>query len=482
MSGVDVSVVIPVYNGEKLIGEAIRSVLRQTHANFEIIVVDDGSTDGTAQVVAAVRDPRLRQLAHDRNRGILAARNTGIRAARAEILAFLDHDDLFHADKLRAHVQLLSRDRPEVGFSYNARFELNPGTDTIREMWLPPAPLPFADCVLGFPVSPSDMVIRKRWLDTAGLWEETHGLFGGEMILTGRLHLAGCAFARIDRALNSRRHHAGRVFADLAGNCQMELDAQQRIFADSRCPPEIAALRDRAWSSTYLVWAMQALIQDEAPLGRRLIREAVRLNSALLTGTPSPLLDSLINRSLADETIDHEAVLARLFAALPPEIGQFERCHPWATARGHLLKAMRATLWERPEDARRHLAEARRWRARVDDALLRKLAAHLLDYEVVFGRAAARLAVARCTRGLATVAGWAAGRRLRAAYWAGRAFSGYHDGAYSTVPWSVLRAWANEPREIANRGFHAILLRSLARCARRSARHAMTASGVAAAE
>ena len=88
-----VSVVIPAYNRAGTIRAAVESVLRQTFADIEVLVVDDASTDGTRTAAEAVADPRVRVLAHDRNRGASAARNTGIREARAAWVAFQDSDD-----------------------------------------------------------------------------------------------------------------------------------------------------------------------------------------------------------------------------------------------------------------------------------------------------------------------------------------------------------------------------------------------------
>lgn len=88
-----VSVILPTYNRAYCISPAIESVLRQTHTNLELIIVDDCSTDNTTQILGEIDDPRLRVIRHEHNRGAAAARNTGIAAARGELIAFQDSDD-----------------------------------------------------------------------------------------------------------------------------------------------------------------------------------------------------------------------------------------------------------------------------------------------------------------------------------------------------------------------------------------------------
>ncbi|OQW96400.1 MAG: hypothetical protein BWK77_04870 [Verrucomicrobia bacterium A1] len=95
-----VSVVIPTYNRASFIRGAIESVLTQTYGDLELLVVDDGSTDDTPAVVAAIRDARLRYIRCDTNEGAAAARNRGIREARGEYVAFQDSDDVWLAGKL----------------------------------------------------------------------------------------------------------------------------------------------------------------------------------------------------------------------------------------------------------------------------------------------------------------------------------------------------------------------------------------------
>jgi glycosyltransferase involved in cell wall biosynthesis len=92
-AGPRVSVVIPTYNRAHMLGRAIRSVLAQTLRDLELIVVDDGSTDDTARVVAATADPRVRSMRLERNGGLSRARNAGVAASRAAWVAFLDDDD-----------------------------------------------------------------------------------------------------------------------------------------------------------------------------------------------------------------------------------------------------------------------------------------------------------------------------------------------------------------------------------------------------
>ena len=114
-----VSVILPTYNRRGLISRSIRSVLRQTYGDFELIVVDDGSTDGTAAVLRNYRDPRIRIFRHLRNKGAGAARNTGIRQARGDYFAFQDSDDEWLPEKLAKHIAVFSNRGFKGGVVYS---------------------------------------------------------------------------------------------------------------------------------------------------------------------------------------------------------------------------------------------------------------------------------------------------------------------------------------------------------------------------
>lgn len=103
------SVIIPVYNREDTIHRAITSVLDQTYTNFELIVVNDGSTDNTLEVVRSFTDERLKILTQEENRGANAARNLGIKVSSGKYISFLDSDDKFHEDYLKEVIQKLKK-------------------------------------------------------------------------------------------------------------------------------------------------------------------------------------------------------------------------------------------------------------------------------------------------------------------------------------------------------------------------------------
>ncbi|HEV3470614.1 MAG TPA: glycosyltransferase [Pyrinomonadaceae bacterium] len=131
-----VSVIVPTYNYARFIGEMIESLLRQTYARWECVIVDDGSADDTQEVVArfAASDRRIRYFRQE-NRGQPGALNTGLRLAAGDYVQFLDADDLLGPRKLEAHVECLRR-RPDVDIVYGAtRFFVTREGEAPPEAW-----------------------------------------------------------------------------------------------------------------------------------------------------------------------------------------------------------------------------------------------------------------------------------------------------------------------------------------------------------
>jgi len=114
-----VAVVIPVYNAESTLAHTVESVTNQTHRNLEILLVDDGSTDASPEIAQrlAEQDARIRVI-RQANQGVAATRNNGARAAKADYIAFLDNDDLWHPTKIEKQLAILIERGPDYGFVY----------------------------------------------------------------------------------------------------------------------------------------------------------------------------------------------------------------------------------------------------------------------------------------------------------------------------------------------------------------------------
>ncbi len=451
MSHPKVSVVIPTYGGAAHLGEAIQSVLHQTWQNFELIVVNDASPDNTDEVMARFRDARIRYLRHETNRGVALARKTGILASRGEIIAHLDQDDLYHPDKLRLHVEFLDR-HPQIGFTYNSRFELYPSSGAIREILRPSPNLTLEDFALAFPLAPSVWVQRREWATREEIWQEPF-YRGREIVICGRLYMAGCKFAMIDRALNYRRYHKNRSVKNLARQCEAERACQQIIFDDPRCPPEVRALRDIAASNIYAMWMYVAYLQGEYETAQEFLLQAVRLNPSLLEGTPPHLLNDLVIDGIDDEGESLEDLLRRMFENLPPELNSLQRWYGWAVTRGYLMQGIRAEIWNRPAEADMYFSHVSSAALQLDEAFMQWLACHLLAYEAEYGLQAALQVLRRIVSRLEKLGAASMHRALRLEFFTARAFDAQQWKQKHRILSSVMHIIASQPSRLwRNRG------------------------------
>lgn len=114
-----ISVILPTYNRAHILKRSVESVLAQTYKNFELIIVDDGSTDNTKELVNSFSDPRLRYIKHEKNLGLAASRNTGIKEARGKLIANQDSDDIWFPQKLEKEIAAFRDADADVGIVYS---------------------------------------------------------------------------------------------------------------------------------------------------------------------------------------------------------------------------------------------------------------------------------------------------------------------------------------------------------------------------
>ncbi len=173
-----VSVVIPTYNRKDLLGDAIDSVLHQTYADFEIIVVDHGSTDGSYEWVSKTYGNAVRAIRLDYCPLPACPRNHGIQAAQGDYIAFLDSDDLWLPQKLALQVQALES-HPELGWSYGKAERFGPGVqEGAPEIgwWQLRSGHILPDLLMNSFIPCCTVVVRKSCFSIAGVFDETPGL------------------------------------------------------------------------------------------------------------------------------------------------------------------------------------------------------------------------------------------------------------------------------------------------------------------
>jgi len=169
-----ISVIIPTYNRAHLLSRAVLSVLNQTYKDFEIIVVDDASTDNTYEVVKSFNDPRIKYIHHEQNKGSAAARNTGIKSARGEYIAFQDSDDEWLPEKLNKQMEIFNRASPQVGVVYSGFYHIDGG----NRKYVPdyntqiPEGNIFEELLKKNYVGTPAAIIRKVCFEKVGMFEE----------------------------------------------------------------------------------------------------------------------------------------------------------------------------------------------------------------------------------------------------------------------------------------------------------------------
>lgn len=256
-----VSVVIPAYNRAHLIGRAIASVLAQTYQRFEILVVDDASSDPLPEALAATADPRLRCVVHPRNRGAAAARNTGIAAAQGEFVAFLDSDDTWYPEKLAYQVSAMRDQPPDVAGHVCAYDCIKDGYSPrrIAPNWLTQ---PFRRAVLfGCTCGPGTTLLCRRavFAEIGPLDEELRRLEDWDWLL--RLAAKGYRLLASSRVLARVEVGSGAARADVEAALRRigarhqpatanEGMSAQRIFeASLHLETAAAAFGDKAYAS-----------------------------------------------------------------------------------------------------------------------------------------------------------------------------------------------------------------------------------------
>jgi hypothetical protein len=245
------TVVIPTYNRADLLGEAIDSVLAQEWPELELLVVDDGSTDETPEVLAGYGD-RVRVIRQE-NAGESAARNTGIHAATHELVALLDSDDYWLPGKLERQLALFSQDpAPDVTFTAYTRIgDVAEEEDIVLDHWEGTQEDALEQLLLGCRINTSTALGRRSAFIDAGLYD-TSLRCAQDYDLWLRIAARGYRTAYVPEPLATYRIHPGAVSLDPELVNKSTERVLQRVFDSGTLPEAFQGRRDFFMARRYL--------------------------------------------------------------------------------------------------------------------------------------------------------------------------------------------------------------------------------------
>lgn len=299
-----VSVVVPVYNVELYISQTIQSVLQQTYNNFELLIIDDQSPDRSVAICQQFDDSRIRIVSQN-NRGLAGARNTGIREAKGDYIAFLDGDDLWLPEKLAQHVQHLEAE-PQVGVSFSRSQFVDSQGRSMGIYQMPKLTEITPDHLLcRNPIgNGSAPVIRREVLEAIKFTDNLHGIeedfyfdehFRQSEDIECWLRIAAQTNWKIEgipAALTLYRVNG----EGLSANILKQLDSWEQMISKhrDRLPELVAAWENpaRAYQLRYL--ARRAVRLKNGNMAVKLVNRALATHSSIIFAEPSRTILTVI--------------------------------------------------------------------------------------------------------------------------------------------------------------------------------------------
>lgn len=283
------SVIIPTYNRAKYLPEAIDSVLNQTCQDFEIIVVDDGSTDETAEVVKSYIKSTIEiKYIQQENQGPGAARNSGIREAKGKYIAFIDSDEVWKPEKLEKQIKFLEKN-PDYEMVYTDVYEFNNGAITKKSVLVTNdrgkmSGMIIGRLIIGCFISLSTVTLRREVIDAVGVFN-TDLMIAEDWDLWLRV-ASKYKIWFIDEVLVGHRIHPH----NLTSNIQLELECRHRVvdnvFAHGAISKQYLSIMKLAHSRIFLFGGQEYLCKKEHRRARRELVNSIFCNPAVFRAYP----------------------------------------------------------------------------------------------------------------------------------------------------------------------------------------------------
>lgn len=338
-----VSVIIPTYNRSEYLQEAISSVLNQTYRDFEIIIVDDGSSDNTAKVVRKIHDPRLRYL-FQANAGRSHARNRGMDIAQGKYIAFLDDDDLFLPDKLINQVTFLEA-HPGVDLVASGAEIIDKDSNqlSILRPWETQPYLTMLNCLYACPILPSSVLFRRRVINHLDHWFDPTLNLSEDKDFFIRLFYAGCNMSWLPKILSVYRIHPTNSQRDGANYSQDRLKFLNKFFSLSSLPPEIQEERKNLFTHYHLLGACHAYATGQVTEAQEDLGQAFRIDPKLANGEFPEFITQVVSFADTYHVENPKEYIDFVFEHLPEALSLIDRSRMRAHSAYHFKQVFEAS-------------------------------------------------------------------------------------------------------------------------------------------
>lgn len=331
-----VSVIIPVYNHGRYLADAINSVLAQDYQDWEIVIVDDGSTDDTPIIVSRYANDQVRYVFQE-NKGQAAARNTGIKNSHGRYLAFLDADDWFLPDKLQLQVPVLEA-HPDLCMVSSGWLFVDEQGNTLEEVrpWESCPSLDVEAWLLGCPFVVHGVLVRREAIDQAGLFDESQSLVGVEdWDLFLRIAATGQPMEWVRQITCKYRMHQENMTRS-TWRQKEKTRVLDKFFATPIATAMSEVLKRRAYANVLLEIANCQYMAGAFDDAKESVSRAVDWLPTIIEGDPPSLVTTFRNWALEPRVSQRVQHISSVFDHLPDSVSRLRNYRKQVLAAVHM--------------------------------------------------------------------------------------------------------------------------------------------------
>ena len=336
-----VSIIISTFNRAAIISKAIESVLAQTYPHFELIIIDDGSTDNTGEIVAAYHDSRI-IYKWVKNGERSRARNIGIQMSQGKYIAFLDSDDWFMPHKLAFQVAAMEAN-PEAGLALGGWIVINDeGQEVLRShpwQWIESQPS-LEQWLFSATATLHSVLVRKTWLERVGGFDPELNM-AEDIELWMRLSLAGCATIWTEDYVAAYVIHDSNSLRDWVNVKRGRMKFLNKIFQNPQFREGLSVSKDEVYAHFHLALAWKAFVEKLVLQGQHELEKAIKLYPHFTAQDAKKLRKAIIDYSQHYMVSAPINFVELVFDNLPPTLTHLQQYRRKTMGKALLSQAWR---------------------------------------------------------------------------------------------------------------------------------------------